>query len=103
MLRPRWAIPTVKINGKDPNPARWSDGVYSVHGTATLLGITPQTVFKWIRKGHLKGRQLKKGMPWQIDIADDQIEHLKSKVYPRMVNSTRPLAGRTLSLLYLYH
>jgi DNA invertase Pin-like site-specific DNA recombinase len=80
MLRHRWAIPTVKLNGKDPNPVRWSDGVYSVHGTATLLGITPQTVFKWIRKGHLKGRQLKKGMPWQIDIADDQIEHLKSKV-----------------------
>ena len=80
MLRRRWAIPTVKINGKEPNPVRWADGAYSVQGTADVLGITPQTVFKWMRKGWLKGRQLKKGMPWQIDIAEEEIAGLKTKV-----------------------
>ncbi len=80
MLRHRWAIPTVKINGKEANPPRWPDGAYSVQGTAAVLGVTPQTIFKWIGKGRLKGRQLKKGMPWQIDIADGQIEALKTMV-----------------------
>ena len=80
MLRQRWAIPTVKINGKEINPVRWPDGAYSVHGAAVALGITPQTIFKWIRKGRLNGRQLKKGMPWQIDITEEQIEDLKNQV-----------------------
>ena len=80
MLRCRWAIPTVKINGKDPNPAQWADGSYSVYGAAVILGMTPQTVFKWIRKGLLKGRQLRKGMPWQIDVKDEEIEPLKARV-----------------------
>lgn len=80
LLRRRLAIPTVKINGTAFNPMRWTDGTYSVQGAAALLGITPQTVFKWISKGRLKGRQLKKGMPWQIDITSEQIEDLKAKL-----------------------
>lgn len=89
MLRQRWAIPTVKINGKDPNPARWADGAYSVHGTAIALGVTPQTIFKWIRKGRLKSRQLKKGMPWQIDITEEQIEDLKKQVQRKSPSKMR--------------
>src|SRR5438067_13941872 len=65
LLRKRWRIPTVKINGTAANPSRWPDGSYSVQGVATILGITPQTIFKWLRKGRLAGRQLAKGMPWQ--------------------------------------
>jgi hypothetical protein len=33
-----------------------------------------------MRKGWLKGRQLKKGMPWQIDITEEEIAGLKTKV-----------------------
>ena len=80
MLRHRWAIPTVKINGKDCNPPRWSSGAYSVQGAAAVLGVTAQTVFKWIGRGRLKGRQLKKGMPWQIELEDEQVEALKAMI-----------------------
>lgn len=77
LLRRRWGIATVKINGTDANPARWPDGSYSIQGAAAALAITAQIVFKWIRKGRLNGRQLRKGMPWQIDITDEEIEYLK--------------------------
>jgi len=80
LLRQRWAIPTVKINGTQPNPTRWSDGSYSVQGMAVALGVTGQTVFKLLRRGCLKGRQLKKGMPWQIDVAENHIADLTSQI-----------------------
>ena len=80
LLRQRWAIPTVKINGTQPNPARWPDGSYSVQGMAAVLGVTAQTIFKFLRTGRLKGRQLKKGMPWQIDVAEELIADLTSQI-----------------------
>ncbi len=73
VLRKRWGIRTVKINGIAVNPPRWADGSYSVQGAAALIGITPQTIFDWLRKGWLKGKQLTKGMPWQISISPDQV------------------------------
>jgi DNA invertase Pin-like site-specific DNA recombinase len=81
LLRQRWAIPTVKINGTQPNPARWPDGSYSVQGLAVAMGVTTQTIFKFLRRGRLNGRQLKKGMPWQIDVAEKQIVDLKGQVH----------------------
>jgi DNA invertase Pin-like site-specific DNA recombinase len=80
LLRKRWGIPTAKINGVAPNPARWSDGSYSVQGAAAALGITPQTVFKWLRKGRLTGRQRTKGQPWQITLPDERIAPLAAQV-----------------------
>jgi DNA invertase Pin-like site-specific DNA recombinase len=80
LLRKRWRIPTVKINGTEPNPQRWPDGSYSVQGAAEALQITPQTVFDWLAKGRLAGRQLAKGMPWQIILPDGQIDQLKAQV-----------------------
>ncbi len=75
-----WGIPTVKINGVDANPPRWPDGSHSVRGAAAALGITPQTVFKWLRKGRLAGRQLTKGQPWQITLPDEQVAWLAAQV-----------------------
>lgn len=63
LLRTRWGIPTVKINGTSANPDRWSDGTYSVQGSAAALGVTPQTVFDYLARGWLQGRQLTKGQP----------------------------------------
>ena len=80
LLRKRWRIPTVKINGMAANPSRWPDGSYSVQGAPTILGITPQTIFKWLRKGRLAGRQLAKGMPWQISLSPTQVEALRARV-----------------------
>lgn len=80
LCRKRWSIPTVKINGVDANPLRWPDGSYSVQGAAEALGMTSQTVFKWMRKGRLTGRQLTKGQPWQIVLPDEQIPSLAAQV-----------------------
>lgn len=80
LLRQRWGIPTVKINGVSANPPRWPDGSYSVQGAAAALGVTPQTVFDYLARGLLSGRQLAKGQPWQIALADEQIGQLRARV-----------------------
>ena len=80
LLRKKWQIPTVKINGTLANPRRWADGNYSVQGAAEILGITPQTIFDWLREGWLQGRQLAKGMPWQIFLSPEQATALKARV-----------------------
>ena len=76
-LRKRWQIATVKINGKGANPTRWPDGTYSVQGAAAAIGITPQTIFDWLQKGWLTGKQLARGMPWQISLSREQAEALR--------------------------
>ena len=53
LLRQRWGLPAVKLNPVGPNPARWSDGSYSVQGAASVLGVTPQTVFDYLARGLL--------------------------------------------------
>jgi hypothetical protein len=44
------------------------------------LGITAQTVFKWLRKGRLQGHQRTKGQPWQITLSDDRVRTLAALV-----------------------
>lgn len=80
LCRKRWGIPTTKINGVAANPLQWPDGSYSVRGAAAALGVTQQTVFKWLRKGHLTGRQSTNGQPWQISLASGEIERLSAQV-----------------------
>jgi DNA invertase Pin-like site-specific DNA recombinase len=80
VLRTRWGLPTVKINGIDANPMRWPDGSFSIQGVAAELGITSQTVFHYLARGLLAGYQLAKGQPWQIDLSDDQIAQLRTRV-----------------------
>ena len=80
LLRQRWGIATVKINGVSANPLRWPDGSYSVQGAAAALEITPQTVFDHLARGWLSGRQLAKGQPWQIELSDAQIIALRARV-----------------------
>jgi DNA invertase Pin-like site-specific DNA recombinase len=80
LLRQRWGLPTVKINGVSANPLQWPDGSYSVQGAAAALRITPQTVFDYLRRGWLSGRQLTKGQPWQIELPDNQIIALRARM-----------------------
>ena len=79
-LRQRWQIATVKINGKSANPPQWPDGTYSVQGAAAAIGITPQIIFDWLRRGRLTGKQLAKGMPWQIMLTPEQAIELRATV-----------------------
>ena len=80
LLRKRWGIRTAKINGVEANPPRWPDGSYSIQGAAAALGMTKQTVFDWLGKGRLQGRQSTKGQPWQIALTDEQIRQLRVQV-----------------------
>ncbi|MGG5891074.1 recombinase family protein [Falsiroseomonas sp. HC035] len=91
LLRKRWDIPTVKINGVAANPQRWPDGSYSVQGAAIALGVTAQTVFKWLRKGRLQGYQRTKGQPWQITLPEDSVGVLAAQV--RRTNPSRRTAS----------
>jgi hypothetical protein len=59
---------------------RWPDGRFSIQGAAAELTITPQTVFDYLARGLLTGHQLTKGQPWQIDLSDEQINRLRSRV-----------------------
>jgi hypothetical protein len=80
LLRKRWDIPTVKINGVSSNPMRWPDGSFSIQGAASALDITTQTVFDYLARGLLAGHQLTKGQPWQIDLSNEQISRLRARV-----------------------
>ena len=66
------AIQSVKINGTAANPQQWPDGSYSVQGAAAAIGITPQVIFDWLRKGWLTGTQLAKSIAWQISLSPNQ-------------------------------
>lgn len=80
LLRKRFGIRTAKINGIENNPARWPDGTYSIQGAADALGITTQTVFKWLHKGRLTGKQNRPGQPWKLQLSSAKIRALKSRV-----------------------
>ncbi|WFU39965.1 hypothetical protein QA640_37750 [Bradyrhizobium sp. CB82] len=80
MLRTRWGIFTVKINGMEKKPMRWPDGSFSIQGAAAEVGATPQTIFDYLARGLLTGHQLAKGQPWQIELSDKQITQLRNHV-----------------------
>ena len=80
VLRKRFGIRTAKINGIENNPARWPDGTYSIQGAADALGITTQTVFKWLHRGRLIGKQNRAGQPWKLQLSTAKIRVLKSQV-----------------------
>jgi hypothetical protein len=77
LLREKWDIPTVKINGKEYNPAQWEDGSYSVQGAAARLGVYPGTIHTWLKVGKLTGYQLAKGMPWKVYLTEEDITRLQ--------------------------
>jgi DNA invertase Pin-like site-specific DNA recombinase len=87
VLRKRFAIRTAKINGIDDNPARWPDGTYSVRGAADALGVTTQTIFKWLRGGSLSGTQIRVGQPWKIKLTPEKMRVLRSRV--RRINRSK--------------
>ena len=51
-----------------------------MQGAAAALSVTPQTVFDYLARGLLSGRQLAKGQPWQIPLTDEQIRRLRQRL-----------------------
>jgi excisionase family DNA binding protein len=77
LLRKRWGLPAVRRKG--PYPSQWEDGTYSVSGAAKALKVSQETIFKWLRTGRLQGHQVAKGMPWRIELTEEQISALKDE------------------------
>ena len=49
-------------------------------GAATLFDVYPGTIYHWLWCGLLTGRQLGKGLPWQIDLSGKQIQALRRRL-----------------------
>jgi DNA invertase Pin-like site-specific DNA recombinase len=75
MLRHEWQIPAAKHSGD--NPQQWEDGSYSIEGAASVIGVHTSTIHIWLRNGRLRGEQLRKGAPWRIPLAEEQISALR--------------------------
>ena len=52
-------------------PGEWAErGEIKLEAAARLIGVTPMTALRMIRRGDLKGRQLCRGAPWVIRTED---------------------------------
>jgi DNA invertase Pin-like site-specific DNA recombinase len=52
-------------------PGEWSErGEITLQAAAKVIGVTPMTALRMIRRGDLKGRQLCRGAPWVIKAED---------------------------------
>lgn len=65
-LRRTWNIPCFE------RPSIPPDGeLMSVSQIASELGVTPQTIHRWINDGLIAGEQVTLGAPWRIRLTDD--------------------------------
>ncbi|MCC6607857.1 MAG: hypothetical protein IT327_31915 [Anaerolineae bacterium] len=78
LLRQEWGLPAAQASS--PEPLRWPDGAYTIHGAAMAIGVSPGTIHKWLRTDCLQGQQRMKGAPWKIPLTDEQITSLQSYV-----------------------
>jgi hypothetical protein len=52
-------------------PGEWAErGEITLEAAARVIGVTPMTALRMIRRGDLKGRQLCRGAPWVIRTVD---------------------------------
>jgi DNA invertase Pin-like site-specific DNA recombinase len=75
-LRKRWELPSARMNGV--YPTRWEDGSYSVPGAASVIGVSPGTIYNWINSGCIQGYRSSKGLPWKIALTEEQIAALQA-------------------------
>ena len=95
LLRKRWGIPTVKINGTACNPPLWPDGAYSVQGVAEVLGRYPhRPCSSGLAHGCWRESRWPKGMPWKITLSDERI--IRNCV-ARTSATHQPIRGRQAS------
>ncbi len=75
-----YAAPLFRVFDWLCSKAAWTAASRSGLSVAAAIGISAQTVFDWLQKDRLQGRQLVKGQPWQISLTDDQISNLQQQV-----------------------
>jgi hypothetical protein len=88
-LRRHWNIPRFA-----PPTAPPSGGMATVAKAATILGIAPSTVHRWLNDGFIAGEQLTPGAPWQIRMTDE----LRSRFVEEAPQGYMPMLEATLHL-----
>jgi DNA invertase Pin-like site-specific DNA recombinase/predicted DNA-binding transcriptional regulator AlpA len=64
--RRHWQIPRF-----EPRPESPAGELLSIKQAATLLGMAPSTLHRWVNAGFVAGEQVTPGAPWQIRMSDD--------------------------------
>jgi len=70
------------------------DDVVSVNSAATELGVSPETIYRWLASGFIAGEQTTGGAPWRIRI-DDAV---RAKVTEQAPEGWLPLAEAARAL-----
>jgi len=64
-LRRHWNIPKFEENPSD-------DGeLVTIQKAASILGIAPSTIHRWLADGFIAGKQITPGAPWRIQMTDE--------------------------------
>jgi excisionase family DNA binding protein len=67
-----------------PHPA---SGLFTVDQAAAELGVTPTTIYRWLRAGLLPGEQTTPHAPWRIRLSDD----IRARFVPDVPDGYLPL------------
>ncbi len=64
-LRRHWNIP--RFNGKSSDDGE----LVTIQKAASILGIAPSTIHRWLADGFIAGEQITPGAPWRIRMTDE--------------------------------
>jgi excisionase family DNA binding protein len=53
------------------------ENIYTAEEAAELLGVSRDTVVRWVEAGLVRGRQMTEGAPWRIEVRPEDIARLK--------------------------
>jgi DNA invertase Pin-like site-specific DNA recombinase len=67
-LRHHWKIPSYQPNNQ---PHHEEGELLNVSAAATVLGIAPSTLLRWLNDGFVVGEQITPGAPWRIRLTDE--------------------------------
>jgi len=88
-LRTHWDIPRHKPAAEPPQ-----GDLVNVQQAASILGLVPSTVHRWLNDGFIAGEQLTPGAPWRIRMTDELRSRFVEQPpdgYVPMIDATRIL------------
>lgn len=85
----------LSFNSHKVGSLRWNYGIprykkpegeqlktYTAQQAAQVLQVSVPTIHNWLNAGFIKGKQITKGAPWEINLTDDDIKRLSAKDIP---------------------
>ena len=88
-LRTHWNIPRFAPHAQPPE-----GDLVNIREAATILGIAPSTLHRWINDGFIGGEQLTPGAPWRIRMTEElraRFVEATPDGYVPMIDATRLL------------